>query len=361
MYFDKFLCYNYIKTLSEKGEYIMANTQKVKVYKYKNIAAALAVVLLVTVAISTSGGSSGKKNTVKNNSSSSSVSRSSKDDSDDKSDNGKVNRLTKNYRYEEMKNGTSLNQGGLVLVNSDHPYTGEVSETDSVYSYLFDDSGNQIMYATSTLIYGNTEMLESFNKLGIDFSQSTGLRSLMVSQLIPDDEGENKYDEAYAGVTVDLMLYDAASGTYPQFTGEGDYSWISQNCYKYGFVMRGTNRLRYVGAPFAEYIHVNNLDFEGFLEDVKQYSFESPLIFETEDEKQYAVYYVSADMSSTTSRVPVPLREDNTEYIWSVSGNNVDGYIVSVNLTDEKAPETVQQNVSDDTSSASEDDTQAEA
>lgn len=319
----------------------MAETHKVRVYKYKNIAAALAVVLLVVVGISTSCNSNGKKHDdkKKDTSSSASSSVSDKNDSgDDASDS--VVKLTKNYRYDEYKNGSSLNNGSLVIVNSEHPFTGEIPETDGVYNYLFDRSGNQIMYATSTLINGSREMLESFNAMGVDFSNETGLKTLMVSGLIPEsgEEGDPKTDEAYSGVKIDLMLYDAVNGTYPEFTGEGDYSWLSENCYKYGFVGRGTNGFRYVGVPYAEYMHENSLGFEDFSEKVKEYTFEKPLLFDSQQGVRYAVYFVKADLESTVSKIPIPLRDDNTEYNFSVSGNNVDGYVVCVDLTGEAAP-----------------------
>lgn len=52
---------------------------------------------------------------------------------------------------------------------------------------------------------------------------------------------------------------------------------------------------------------------------------------------EYSVYYVAADKGSTTN-VPVPLDDSNNERPNTISGNNVDGYIVCVNMTENAAP-----------------------
>ncbi len=340
----------------------MGNPQKVKVYKYKNIAAALAVVLLIAVGISTRGNAVDKNNAKKTETSSSVAANDNKTNTLSQTDDTfKADKLTKNYRYESVKNGTSLNNGNLVLINSEHPYTGEISDTDGIYSYLFDKSGEQIMYATSTLLNGDAEMLDSFNEMGCDFSKETGLKTLMVTALLSEGEDASDTDENACGRAVDLALYDAVNGTYPEFTGEGDYEWLLQNCWKYGFIYRypeeksditgvsgKINHFRYVGLPYSEIMHNNDETLEEFLETIKKYSFESPMSYESESGTGYAVYYVRGDIDHTTTNIPVPLKEDNSEYYYVVSGNNYDGYIVFVNLTDDavKVPENLE-NTSD--------------
>ena len=308
----------------------MPPIQKVRVYKYKNIAAALAVVLLALVALSTNVGSgSAKKHT--NSKNNTSVSSKSEKKSAKKADKDDDVRLTKNYKYEEFKNGTTPNSGYLVTVDSDQPYTGSPFDTDGIYSYLFDEAGNQIMYASSTMIYGETEMLEHLNQMAVDFAADTGLRTLMISQLIPDDGSDSKYDEAYIGTCADLMIYN---GSFDPFTAEGDYGWLTENCYKYGFIFRGNSRIRYVGVPVSEYLKSSGSDLETFMEAVKKYKFEKPLYFTDENDKEFAFYFIDVSSGDTTTNVPIPLRQDDSEYGYDISGNNEDGYVVCVNLTD---------------------------
>ena len=64
---------------------------------------------------------------------------------------------------------------------------------------------------------------------------------------------------------------------------------------------------------------------------------EKPLTFTAFDDTEYSVYYVAADKGSTTN-VPVPLDDSNNERPNTISGNNVDGYIVCVNMTENAAP-----------------------
>ena len=52
----------------------------------------------------------------------------------------RTEKLTGNYKYVTAKNKTDLVNGDLVLVNSDHPFTGTAENTDTIYSYLFDKS-----------------------------------------------------------------------------------------------------------------------------------------------------------------------------------------------------------------------------
>ena len=115
---------------------------KVKRYKYKNIAAALAILLLIILGISTS--CSSKADSPKKISSNSSAVKA------DSSSKKAVKKLTGNYMYVTAKNKTDMVNGDLVLVNGDHSFTGTVNNTDTVYSYLFDKNGSQIMSTRST-------------------------------------------------------------------------------------------------------------------------------------------------------------------------------------------------------------------
>lgn len=336
----------------------MGNSKIVKHYKYKNIAAALAVLLFVLVAASSALTSDKKPQTkTPDNSSSSSLESSVKKNSSSKAKDNAL-KLTENYKYETVKNGTELSTGNLVLVNDKHKFTGEPKDLDSVYSYLFNKSGEQIMSTSSTNLYAVKECFSRFNLLVSDFYKNTKLKTLMISDALYIDENseeqsdensslesmsvptENGCYEHDTGLALDLHLYDADEGKYPVFTGSDKYSWISENCWKYGFILRYpadkkdvtgvsglANHFRYVGKISAQIMHEKNLILEEYLDFVKDYSFEKPYSLRGQNGAVYAVYYVSADKGTTTN-VPVPLKKDGTEYSYELSGNNVDGYIV---------------------------------
>lgn len=62
-----------------------------------------------------------------------------------------------------------------------------------------------------------------------------------------------------------------------------------------------------------------NLCYEEYMEELRQYQ-DAPLIIALQDQR-YAVYYVQG------LHVPVPTKET-----YVLSGNNVDGFIVTVHL-----------------------------
>ena len=243
--------------------------------------------------------------------------------------------------------------GDLILVNGDHSFTGTVNNTDTVYSYLFDKNGSQIMSTSSTQLTAKKETFEAFGKMGNDFYADKKISTLMINTAMPAEDDEDSSSACYehdTGLSFDLHLYDASTGAYPEFTGEGDYSWISENCWKYGLILRypedkaditGVSPMayhfRYVGIPHAEIMTANKLCLEEYIDFVKDYTFEKPLTFTAFDDTEYSVYYVAADKGSTTN-VPVPLDDSNNERPNTISGNNVDGYIVCVNMTENAAP-----------------------
>lgn len=308
----------------------MSDLNRIKVYKYKNIAAALAVMLLSLVALSTSCGNSasGKKVNSKNID----TAESSVVAEEDK-DSGK-SRLTKSYRYKEMK---SVGEGLLVQVDSAHPFTGTLGEIEPLYPYLFAKDGKMLMSAAYPNDEALAEMLRQLNNLAVDFKGAYGLDTLMITSLMPDDGSSVKTDEAFIGSCADLMIN--VNGEYKEFTGTEDYAWIPNNCYKYGFVMRGTNRLRYIGKEAASCIRDMGkadgpADLDTMLADIKDYTFEKPLYFTADNGVEYAGYFVPLSDGATTS-IPVPTRADESDYKTFISGNNVDGYIIFVDLSGE--------------------------
>lgn len=153
---------------------------KVKRYKYKNIAAALAILLLIILGISTS--CSSKADSPKKISDSSSNSSAVKADSSSKK---AVKKLTGNYMYVTAKNKTDMVNGDLILVNGDHSFIGTVNNTDTVYSYLFDKNGSQIMSTSSTQLTAKKETFEAFSKMGNDFYADKKISTLMINTALP--------------------------------------------------------------------------------------------------------------------------------------------------------------------------------
>ncbi|MBR1739541.1 MAG: hypothetical protein IJ737_04535 [Ruminococcus sp.] len=311
----------------------MPQSQKVRVYKYKNIGIALAILLLIIVAISTACNSSRaeKKKQIKKTKAAAVQTQQEKEEESSEA----APKFTRNYKFIDQKDAVKLGSGELVLIDGSHPFDGEHISAVGLYEYLFDSSQHQVMSCRTTLIQGEQEMLEQLNKLAVDFAAQSGLDTLMVYGLIPDEtQALGREDEAYSGYCVDLMLYDRLAGSFSEFNTEGQYAWIKDNCYKYGFIIRDGGRLRYIGTVAAGYIHDNNTTFESFMEDIKNYTFEVPLFYTDSVAVEYALYYTEKTEDGLTTPVPVPLRDDESELPYEILGNNVDGYIAIVRLSE---------------------------
>ncbi|MBE6842007.1 MAG: D-alanyl-D-alanine carboxypeptidase family protein [Ruminococcus sp.] len=141
--------------------------------------------------------------------------------------------------------------------------------------------------------------------------------------------------EHHTGYAIDLKLVSDA-GKISAFDGTGDYAWITQNCYKYGFIIRypegkenstGVSyqpaHLRYVGVPHSYIMHENGFTLEEYINHLKQYVYGYDHLKYKLYGYDYEIYYVPIDGQNTI--VPVP-----SDKAYSISGNNMDGFIVTI-------------------------------
>ena len=372
----------------------------VRHYKYKNIAIAMAILLLMILSIATACSSdSGKKAepVAKTESSAEKVTKPKKEESS--SVPFKAEDLTKNYKYINVKNESGLGSGNLVVINSTFKYAGGIpSDLDGVYGYLFDKSGAQIGFTSSTEVKGRKDMLTAFNEMLCGFYEKTKLKTIMVSDMYTgeepqvdeqgeEDSSENEEEntaetvqpscyEHESGLALDLQLYLAEEGTYPEFDGTGKYTWLGENCWQYGFIQRYTEEkasvtgmsavpkhFRYVGKPHAEIMHNESLSLEEYIEFVKHYNFENPYSFESKDGNCYVLYYTVMSSEKSTN-CPIPLTKNSEEYEYEISGDNMGGYVVCVKMVSSDGESDTEQTESDngsDDSQASDESSEAAA
>lgn len=324
----------------------MGNSKNVKKYNYKNIALALAVMLLVILAL---GSSCSKKEEESGKGKISVPDIAAPIVSVKKAAPVvipfKVEGLEKNFRYFNVRNSEAVGTGDLLLLNSAFRFDGVPGDLVSNYEYLFDKAGNQIGASASTVNMGSKRMLQAYNEMLIGFYEKTGKTSVMLTDIYLEDGGEGKKCfEHESGLSFDLRLYLEAEKSFPEFTGTGEYAWFGQNSYKYGFILRYpedkadvtgvqgiANHFRYVGKPHAEIMRANGFCLEEYLDWIKQFTIEQPLSFECEDGERYAVYYFAASNEKTTN-IPIPLDSTDTEYTHSISGDNREGYVITVSI-----------------------------
>jgi len=151
------------------------------------------------------------------------------------------------------------------------------------------------------------------------------------------------HSEHHTGLAVDLsVLIDGIdySFDYRRFNFHEPTKWYFENAHKFGFILSfpedrtedtGTIyepwHYRYVGLPHSLITYTNNFLLKEYLDYIRQYSFENPLVYvltvveldSAETTYRYEVYFTSG------TDVKVPL---NVEY--DISGNNIDGFIVTI-------------------------------
>ena len=134
--------------------------------------------------------------------------------------------------------------------------------------------------------------------------------------------------EHHTGYAVDL--WSTTANDY--FEGVGEYKWVTDNCHNYGFILRYTSdkeeftqigpeswHFRYIGVPHSNLVVENGFCHEEYMAYLKQYPFEGEHLSYTLNATEYEIYYAAG------LEVPVPQEGDYT-----VSGNNEDGFIVTV-------------------------------
>jgi hypothetical protein len=150
-----------------------------------------------------------------------------------------------------------------------------------------------------------------------------------------------------------------SEGNALDFDGEGDYKWFADNCHKYGFVVRCPEgkedvtgqgyrpwHFRYVGKVHATYMNENGLCLEEYVKKIKTYPYEGKHL-ETKDAdgKKYEIYYFESDLETAMTSVAIP-----TGYEYEISGDNNDGFIVTVCLDKPIEPESDESSKKDESS-----------
>lgn len=255
------------------------------------------------------------------------------------------------YKSVSMDN-QEIHNGDLILVNNSTAYEStDENELEAVYEKKTDSysvSGSELML--------RGDVIDNLNHMLDDFQTETGHSDIIIisgyrtteqQQELYDadleDTGEDTstlvakpgYSEHETGYAMDFSLFE--DGISADYDGTGEYDWINQNCAHYGFILRYPENktdlteiqyeswhYRYVGQPHAYYMQQNDLCLEEYTETLKDYSVDNPLEITNWDGKVYQVYYVPAEAGDSTYVMVPPDQE------YTVSGNNVDGFIITV-------------------------------
>ncbi len=341
--------------------------------KYKNVAVLLAIILLVILIICAAC-SNGTADINPNAKKVQTITESKVADKESESV------LFKTSTTLTLQNDDALSSGNLALVNGEHTFDKDASgEVVSLMGYNTDSDGNQLFSLTDSSVTATESAALQLQSMMSDFYKKYQNSTLFIASGFVSND--NQDGEAFAagsndvGTGLSLSLGTWADGAMGTYDGTGDFEWITQNMAKYGFVVRypegksditkaeyDAALIRYVGLPHAEIMNENGFCLEEYVEYLKSYTYESPLEYDGSNGIKYAVYYTEMKKGNTTD-VKIPTKDDATEYTYSVSGNNSDGYIVTVAVEKSSAQTTSapaeDQGAGDNQDSAAQTDTSA--
>lgn len=252
--------------------------------------------------------------------------------------------------YIAAEGNYSINEGTLILVNSDHQYVFPTTDRlANVYDSRTKDAAGNYSYMCS---FNNIRMdktaLTSLNKFMDAFYAATKNEYALVSdayrtydeQAAKNSEIKAGFSDHHTGYLVSVKFYEnKVSYTSDNSTKFADaYTWLNTHAAEYGFVQRYpsskssstgvadyTYCYRYVGMAHATYINANGLCLEDYVNLLKtSYNYGGEHLKITDAKGvNYEVYYIP---KSTTIYVPA------SSGGYEISGDNVSGYIVTVTL-----------------------------
>ena len=242
-----------------------------------------------------------------------------------------------------------MGQGLLILVNNQNFYDIPEDMEDQLItiaegksnSYRLRDYTSAVLPVT---IEHLNEMLDAFVAQGgpDDIMVVSGWRTYETQEtLFNNSAARNGLEHAqrfvaqpggsehHTGYAVDL--WSVNNNDYLDYTEP--YTWITDHCSDYGFILRydkekepitgigeETWHYRYLGLPHSWLVTENDFCYEEYIDYLRSYPYEGDhLFYDGPDGKSYEIYFVAG--------LEVPVPEDG-EY--TVSGNNVDGFIVTV-------------------------------
>ncbi len=241
---------------------------------------------------------------------------------------------------------TEIYSGNLLLLDNEHSFKGNAEvilmSSEDKERPQTDMGTNAYTIGETNRFSGTEDAVDALNNMIKDFYKSVRDDNIYISNAY-DTERVDTQDAIYAsGTAFELKYYSAAAdknwSKKDSIYGVSTYNWIYNNAHKYGFVVVngvngvdengkeiGSSVFRYIGIPNATAAKSSKQSFDAYLEALKATTPEAPISTKV-GTVRYAIYYISA---SAEHKVP-------TDYEYTVSGNNTDGYIITVDLSAKK-------------------------
>ncbi|MBP5495521.1 MAG: M15 family metallopeptidase [Lachnospiraceae bacterium] len=190
-----------------------------------------------------------------------------------------------------------LNDWNLILVNKDNPLEADLDcklknfngfdvdeliydDLDAMFKTAKDDGINLLMasgyrnFNTQTYLY--EKKINYFRRLGYSQAEATEIASMKVTPPLTS--------EHETGLAVDIVSYNHNCTDYDFGNCEAGI-WLKEHSFEYGFILRYPEgreditkiqyepwHYRYVGKEAAEFIYINDLTFEEFVDMINEYN-----------------------------------------------------------------------------------------
>ena len=196
-----------------------------------------------------------------------------------------INTNTNNDFYTNTKE-TDVSKNELMLLNKYNYLTASYNPDDlEVFTNIYAYGENQSLRKDAYDAF--IEMWNSANKDGYKLIVNSSYRSYDEQKKIYDDysswygeeDADKKaaragYSEHQTGLAVDIQSYCSQNKDFEECE---EFTWLTNNAYKYGFILRYPKdkeyltgykyeswHYRYVGKKVSKYIHDNNITFDEY-------------------------------------------------------------------------------------------------
>ena len=226
---------------------------------------------------------------------------------------------------------TAIYSGNLLTLNSTTRYKGDV---DVVNLQKRDDrpqteeskNAYTVLPAVQAKFHATEDTAAALNKMLKAFYEAKKDDNLLISGAYDTTKVDDQDAIYSSGEAIALSYFHdyATNGINDQrsIAGVDTYKWIYANAHKYGFVAVASNSnvFRYVGITHATAAKLKGLTLDKYLNQLKSATPELPMKIDASG--SYIAYYCPI------SNVTVP-----KNYSYDISGNNIDGVIVTVNVS----------------------------
>lgn len=242
-------------------------------------------------------------------------------------------------------NSDAIHSGNLILVNAHYPYRDNIAEhtllpvnTDTPKILLNSDVVRHLSCLmdrvggwSQIVAVSGWRSIQEQTEIYTDSLKSNG--KTFTEQFV----AHPGHSEHQTGLAIDLALkQEHIDFICPDFPYTGICQTFRHNASSYGFIERYPENkervtgiahepwhFRYVGVPHAEIMLKHGFVLEEYISFLKNYPHGKTHYFHNAKDKHIAVSYLEADRMADTQL------EIDDNVLYSLSGNNVDGVIVT--------------------------------